>query len=259
MTHEVHEQKRNSFEGVKRVIQFNWPLYAGAAAVCAILGVIRFCFYSQLDDALRLILNGVSSIVAAETVLSLLASYWIYDASPLHELQWLKASLPEPLNVILSVHSGYDEVSVALARCFPTATISNVDLYPSLGQREPSIERARRLYAPPSKAVSTAIDNWPIADSSVDLLLIAFAAHELRDREKRVKLLTQARKTVSLSAGRIVLVEHLRNLANCAVYGPGAFHFYSKKEWLECASQANLRVVTQFTITPFVGIFVLCP
>ncbi|MDH6121006.1 hypothetical protein ABH930_005130 [Kitasatospora sp. GAS204A] len=40
--------------------------------------------------------------------------------------------------------------------------------------------------------------------------------------------------------GTLILVEHLRDAANTAVYGPGAWHFLPRSEWLRLAYGAGL-------------------
>jgi hypothetical protein len=57
-------------------------------------------------------------------------------------------------------------------------------------------------------------------------------------------------------AGRLLLVEHCRNAANLAAYGPGAWHFYPRREWLRLASGAGLTPAGETTMTPLVHILV---
>jgi SAM-dependent methyltransferase len=248
--------KSSGFEGVKRVIQFNWPMYAAAlvtiAVACAII--------TQVDPHSlwhALLLVGVA-LIAIQTIFSLVASYWVYDLSPLHHWQWLTEIPKGKVATIVNIHSGYDETTGALNQYFPDAQVATIDLYPALNRREPSIERARRLYAPLSQPLCSTLTDWPLPDSSIDMTLIAFSAHEVRSRDERVQLFKQVNRLLSPESGRVVLVEHLRDVANTVAYGPGVLHFLSAHEWLECAALSGLQVVKQYRLTPFVGIFILC-
>jgi hypothetical protein len=58
--------------------------------------------------------------------------------------------------------------------------------------------------------------------------------------------------TKSLVAGRVVIVEHLRDLANFAAFGPGFVHFHSLATWRRAWESAALRLADEF-----VRVFVL--
>jgi SAM-dependent methyltransferase len=157
----------------------------------------------------------------------------------------------------LNIHSGYDETSGALAKVFPNADVAVVDLYPSLARKEASIERARKAYPPTSQPISTSMTDWPLEDASQDIILLAFAAHEVRDHAGRVRLLQEAGRKLK-PTGVIILVEHLRDVMNALFYGPGFLHFMSQKEWLDCVEDAGLRTQMRRKFTPFVEVIVIC-
>ena len=80
------ELKRKPFQGVINIIRFNWHFYAIAIIAISLLLV----FQNKIPSTIKpLVLSGV--IIAAITLItSILVSYYIYDASDLYELNWLK-------------------------------------------------------------------------------------------------------------------------------------------------------------------------
>ena len=87
-------------------------------------------------------------------------------------------------------------------------------------------------------------------------MLLLLAAHELRRRADRLAFFREARRVLA-PGGRIVLVEHLRDAANFAPFGPGFLHFLSRREWLATIAKSRLQIVQEFPITPFVRVFLL--
>jgi SAM-dependent methyltransferase len=243
---------RSPYEGMRRVVQFNWPLYA----IAAVAWLVSFALFIALPLPWRIVFFVISVGIASLSVLSLFASHAVYDVSALHHWKWLREIAPPKIQQILNIHSGYDETSGALAKVFPEAKIAVVDLYPSLQRKEPSIERARKAYPPASQAISTSMNDWPIEGASQDLILLAFAAHEVRSHEGRVRLLQEAGKKLKPS-GAIVLVEHLRDVMNALFYGPGCLHFFSQREWLNCVKDAGLKANKVTKFTPFVAVIVI--
>lgn len=245
----------NDFDGMLRVVRFNWPLYVAAALVALALLLLAA---QPAFAGVQAVFLLCSILVLLQTLLSLLASHWVYDRSALRDWRFLLELLDEQDSLcIVNVHSGYDETSGALRQLFAKADIATVDLYPALGRREPSIVRARKLYPPVAKSICETISDWPLSDSSVDFILIAFAAHEVRDLEQRELLFQQARRVLKPS-GRIVLVEHVRDFPNFVAFSLGFMHFLPLAEWIRCASKSNLKIAKQYRITPLVAVLELC-
>jgi hypothetical protein len=55
----------------------------------------------------------------------------------------------------------------------------------------------------------------------------------------------------------VVLCEHLRDAWNFAAFGPGFLHFLPRSAWTRVAAESRFDVEREFSITPFVRIFVL--
>jgi SAM-dependent methyltransferase len=141
-------------------------------------------------------------------------------------------------------------------RLFPAARHQILDIYLPAEMSEPSIQRARR-HAPPLLAPQTTSPfDLPLKDCEGDAVFVIFAAHELRSRESRLKFFCELSRVLR-PGGRVVLVEHLRDWKNFLVYGPGAFHFFSRRDWLLIGTQAGFSNAHEVGMTPFVRCFVL--
>ena len=241
------------FQGVGQIFIFNWPFYATAILldITALIILARL----PLSVPVRSIIVLAAAVATYFALASLAISHYVYDRSPLYRWNWLTAILPHTPLLFANIHAGFDQTSAALERLFPSGRPRIFDIHSAAQMSEPSIERARRRAPahPSSQAADFAA--LPLADAECDTIFLIFAAHELRSREARLTLFHELYRSLQ-PGGCVVLVEHLRDWKNFLAYGPGAFHFFSRSEWLSVATEAGLRVSTQRTVTPFVACFV---
>ena len=254
MTSSKTINSRSRFRGLSRVVLFNWPLYV--VAIVVVLGLLVVALLPNADVVISRLALLILIAVSLQTVASLVASHWVYDLSALRDWSWLAKSVGDSRRIVL-VHAGYDETGGELASIFPASEILTVDFYSALERREPSIVRAQKSFPSDVVPVANSLSNWPVPSDSIDLVLVAFAAHEVRDHEKRVVLFKEIRRVLNVT-GHLILVEHVRDRANFLAYGVGAFHFLPNADWIRCTEAAELLLQTQFNITPFVRVFELC-
>jgi hypothetical protein len=86
-------------------------------------------------------------------------------------------------------------------------------------------------------------------------VLQLMAAHEVRRPGARAALFLETRRVLRPS-GQLVVVEHVRNLANILAFGPGAMHFYPATTWIETGRTAGLVLSEELRLTPFVRAFI---
>jgi ubiquinone/menaquinone biosynthesis C-methylase UbiE len=86
--------------------------------------------------------------------------------------------------------------------------------------------------------------------------MLLLSAHELRTDTARGDLFAELRRVLG-PGGRVVVAEHLRDWANFAAFGPGVLHFHSRRTWTRCFARHRFDVHAEFSITPFVRVFVL--
>ena len=120
---------------------------------------------------------------------------------------------------------------------------------------EPSIARARRAQG---DGESEPVDfrRLPVATGTIEAALLLLSAHELRTDDARVALFDEMRRVLA-PGGRVVVAEHLRDGPNFLAFGPGFLHFHSRRTWTRCFTRAGFAVHKEFSITPFVRVFVL--
>ncbi len=242
---------RRRLHGTRQVIEFNWPRYAVAAVVAAAGLVVAALAASGVLRAV-----GLSAALTALwwTVASIAASWWVYDASGLTTWRWLAQHVDAPSRWI-NVHAGFDETTSPLAAAFSGTDYCAVNLYEPGVITERSIERARQRSARPERTVRGSWNRLPLPSNSQDAVFLLFAAHEIRRAEQRAAFFREAARVLS-PAGRVVLVEHLRDAANFIAFGPGFLHFQPRIAWIAAAAAAGLPLRHSEMLNPFVALFV---
>ncbi len=91
----------------------------------------------------------------------------------------------------------------------------------------------------------------PLAEGSLDTIFVTFAAHEVRDLGAQRALFGELHRALR-PGGRLVITEHVRDLGNFAVYGPGTFHFQPLATWRWRTAELGMPFQSDETITPFV-------
>jgi SAM-dependent methyltransferase len=235
---------------VREVVAYNWPMYAtGALATATGLAAAR-----RLPRALalpaRLTALATATLMAASTA----ATWYVYDHSSLYRLDWLDSLLPHGPGEHLVVSCGLDEVSPLLTARHPGARQSIADLFDPILMTEGSIRRARHRHPPAPGSIPARPGALPAENASQDTVFAVFAAHELRMPGERAALFAEIHRVLR-PGGTLVLVEHTRNPANIAAFGPGAWHFMTRRVWLHHAAETKLRRVGERRIAGLVTAF----
>ena len=243
---------RKPYRGVRNIILFNWHYYA-LSVILILVCTIAINFYpSRLNSWIALLII----LFAALNVVSILVSYYIFDASGLYKFDWLKGFDVSPGTRIFNIHAGYDETSSVIKERFPNAELIVYDFFNPDKHTEVSIRRARKAYPPFPGTTNIDTNRIPSKDSSAELILLFLAGHEIRDDLER-KLFFQELRRILRKNGQIIVIEHMRDMANLIAYNIGAFHFFSERSWLETFAAADLVVADKNKITPFITMFII--
>ena len=244
--------KRKPFQGVFNIVRFNWHLYflAIILLVCSIL----FSIYAVPNT--RLFLKITSVLIFYSVFISLFVSYYIYDFKDFYSLKWIEfIDVENPKNII-NINAGFDETSAIIENKFQNGNLKVLDFYDSNFNTEISIERARKAYPAHKNTKIVNFSKLSINDNSSDLIFLIFAAHEIRKSKDRIIFLKELNRILE-NNGKIILVEHLRDLPNFFAFNIGFFHFYSKKTWINDIEKANLKIIKEQKLTFFTSLFIL--
>lgn len=235
------------------IARLNWPFYFAAIAVAlvALAGLFVLPGLWKLPAGLALV--GAAYFLFG----SLGVSHLVYDRSDLYRWGWLRRVL-QGTNVqrAIACHCGFDEVSAALRRDFGNVQWQVLDHFDEKQMTEPSIRRARALFPPGVGTAPSPYNAWAVPAESADIVLGLLAIHELRTEVERGAWFAESRRCLR-PGGRVIIAEHVRDVANFFAFGPGFLHFHSPASWTRCWESAGFHCVEQFRITPFVRVFIL--
>jgi SAM-dependent methyltransferase len=245
---------RGPYDGVMNIVRFNWPFFV-AAELAIVAGVVAATALSPSPLALGIALLSVMAMFAIAA--SLLVSHVIYDRSDLYRMLWLPRAV-RGLNARDAVYcqTGFDDASLLLQQAMGDVAWTRLDHHDPVRTPEASIRRARRVCPPVEGTKRAPFDAWPMASASTDVVFGMLAIHELRRVSERAAWFAEARRVLR-PGGRVVIVEHVRDLANLLAFGPGVLHFHSPAQWEASWQHSGLRLHETFRVTPWVRVFVL--
>ena len=251
---------RGPWQGVVQILQFNWRFYAVTVS-CVALALLALPFLPLWERAG--VLTGAAPALFW-MVSSLLVSHYVYDRFPLYDLHWIARVLSRPPRHWINIHCGLDETSGLLTGIFPDAFGRVVDIFDAQVMTETSIRQASRQAGRQARggksgaipAMQARFDDLVFGANRFDAAFCIFAAHELRRHDQRVRLFKEIAR-VLVPQGDLVLMEHLRDWHNLLAFGPGFLHFFSQHAWRKATEDAGLALRTEFSMTPFVRVYIL--
>lgn len=244
---------RGRYQGMLQILKFNRHFYGLMVVIVGAL--IAFASVTHFGSTLRIC--AIAAVVMAMFwgCASLLASHWIYDLSPICRWNWIADLFDTPPVRWANIHAGLDESSEALKCIFPGNGLA-LDIFDPEAMTEKSIAAARKFTGLSETTTNTDFRALPFESGTLDAVFLIFAAHELRKPHDRQAFFREVCRVLRPD-GHVVLVEHLRDWKNFAAFGPGFMHFLPRSQWLTATRVAELQVVREFSITPFVRIFVI--
>lgn len=245
--------KRARFQGTLNILKFNRKFYLIGASL-----LILFILISYFLSFPTWITWTCTLVILYGLLSSIIVSAIVYDISEFYTLNWLKKlnlnDHSESLKV--NIHSGFDDTSQGIANLFPNSDLTVFDFYNPELHTEPAIVIARKKSQIHPSTLSIATHHIPLPDASVDALFLIFSIHEIRENNERIHFLKEC-KRVCKSNGKIIIVEHLRDLPNFLAFTIGFTHFFSKAVWRNNFESAGFTSITEYKFTSFVSLFIL--
>jgi len=246
------ETIRKPYQGVWNVVRFNWHFYLlsfiGVISICLLTNVVNFEFHW--------ILFIVALLLLISSFNSLLASYYAYDLSGLYKLNWLNELEVEKDSVLVNINAGFDEISLLIKNRYPDVALQVFDFYNEETHTEISIKRARKAYTAFENTQIISSAHIQLNDNSVDYIFLFLSAHEIRDEKERTVFFKELKRILK-PAGKIIIIEHLRNGLNFIAYNIGFFHFHTSKTWIKAFESAGLRMIDDSKLNLFISKFTL--
>ena len=242
---------RRKFQGVLNILSFNRHFYVIGLLTLIILLTVTISFELNISYRVILILGFLYGLIVP-----LLVSAYVYDYSGFYEFNWLDQfdlkDSQERLNI--SINAGFDETSYLIKSKLPQSELKVFDFYNEKRHTEPAIVRARKVSDTYPNTQHISSDCIPLEDNSVDHIFLISAIHEIRDKDERVNFLKEC-KRVCKNQGKVLMVEHLRDLPNFLAFTVGFTHFFSKNTWLRSFQKAGFSNFSETKFTPFMSVF----
>lgn len=249
------EIKRKKFQGVLNILSFNRHFYIFGIAVLALVVISHQIF--RWSDILYWIII-ISFLYGL--IMPLLVSAYVYDFSGYYNFKWLKKCKIDKSEVkqILNINAGFDETSFIIKNNFLNADLNVFDFYDAERHTEPAIIRARKVSLVYPNTQQMKSNSMEMSDHSVDLIFLLSAVHEIRSNDEKIQFLKECHR-VCKPNGKVIMVEHLRDLPNFFAFSVGFTHFFSKKIWKNAFKNSGFTTFEEVKFTPFMSIFICKP
>ena len=245
------EIKRRNFQGVLNILSFNRHFYVIGILVWVL--IMAGLTFLQLPALWTWLITG--AFIYGLTM-PLIVSAYVYDFSGYYDFKWLKTQglIDSKPKQLININAGFDETSFILKNNFPEADLKVFDFYDPEQHTEPAIVRARKvsLVYPNTQQIQS--DKIPLTDESTDIIFLLSAAHEIRSHQEKVAFLKEC-KRICKSTGKVITVEHLRDVPNFFAFSIGFTHFFSRSAWKKAFKEAGFSTFEETKFTPFMSIF----
>ncbi|OEK07926.1 methyltransferase type 11 [Flavivirga aquatica] len=244
-------EKRRKFQGVLNILSFNRHFYVIGLCILLLITIGYIVF-----DWSNLLYWIIIALFVYGLIMPLLVSAYVYDFSGYYNFNWLDTCQIDHTSTkkIININAGFDETSFIIRNVFPKSNLSIFDFYNAKKHTEPAIIRARKVSLTYPNTQNIESNFIPLKDKSVDVIFLLSAIHEIRSPKEKVSFLKECHR-VCKSEGKVIMVEHLRDLPNFLAFSIGFTHFFSNHVWKKAFKDAGFSSFTETKFTSFMSIF----
>ena len=185
-----------------------------------------------------------------------IVSAYVYDLSDYYSLKWLDQFIEDKTAItkVVNINAGFDETSFIIKDKLKNADLHVYDFYNHEHHTEPAIVRARKvsLVYPNTEQIESNL--IPKESESIDIVFLLSSAHEIREFSEKVDFLKECYR-ICKPNGKVIMVEHLRDLPNFIAFTIGFNHFFSSRIWRKAFHSAGFTILREKKFTPFMSIF----
>ena len=248
-------EKRRRFQGVLNILSFNRHFYISGLAVLGLFLASRL-FFDWPPALFWLII--VAFLYGF--IMPLFVSAYVYDFSGYYGFNWMNDLVRnnEKASLLVNINAGFDETSFIIKDRYPQSDLRVFDFYDAGRHTEPAIKRARKVSQVYPNTQQITSNSIPLDDNSADVVFLLSAAHEIRSHEEKIQFLKECRRLCK-PTGKVIMVEHLRDVPNFLAFSIGFTHFFSRTVWKNAFQKAGFDSFRETKFTPFMSIFSCSP
>jgi SAM-dependent methyltransferase len=218
------------------VVRISRPVYIRVfSAVVAMGGTMAAVAMAIGSRGLAWVVVGAAAVGVLVLAGSLAGLYRFYGAySRADHLRIIDVAALRGASSIAELHLGTYRHTRLLAKLLPRTTLHSIDCWhagidPEHGRLQQFREAERPLSYPNVVRYTAPNSPLPLPSASCDAVLLGIGFHEFPP-DDRDRLLDEAAR-ILVPRGKLVLVEHVRNLWSALVFGPEIGHWLRPQEW----------------------------
>ncbi|MDX6748060.1 class I SAM-dependent methyltransferase [Polaribacter sp. PL03] len=238
----------------KLVLLFNYK----KILIGLFISILSYCISDYVNsEILSKVLIIFSGLILLNIIISILASYLLYDKSDLYKLE----KLPEYINLNeikngIFIHASFDPISSYLEKKYPKMELIVCDIYENRHLDEKMINISKKEFPPNPKEIKINPTKLPFKDNSQEIIFAITSLHEILEHKKRVEFFKEAKRVLK-NNGILIISEQMRNGINFMSFNIGAFHFLSKNKWKLAIKESGLKIYETKNINIFAEMIII--